>query len=201
MTMETRSSIPASTPMAPALRPIIALPLIVLAVAAGLALVWYSAPSLLLLFAGILFASLLDACTRGLGHIVPMARPWRYGLVVVVFAACATLGLVWGIARLRPGACLGAGHGRAARRAGTRVGGLRHRFVRSDRAAGPVAISLRSGPPVRPCPVRRHGRLCRDHEYDRRGLPRPVLCRSSHRLPRGRLDPGASSARPRMRGQ
>jgi hypothetical protein len=38
---------------------------IVLAVAAGLAVVWYGMPSLLMLFAGILFASLLDACTRG----------------------------------------------------------------------------------------------------------------------------------------
>ena len=98
--MEARSPVPASTPVAPAWRPIIALPLIVLAVAAGLALVWYSAPSLLLLFAGILFASLLDACTRGLGRIVPLTRPWRYGLVVVVFAVAATLGLAWGIARL-----------------------------------------------------------------------------------------------------
>ena len=98
--MEARSPVPASTPVAPAWRPVIALPLIVLAVAAGLALIWYSAPSLLLLFAGILFASLLDACTRGLGRIVPLARPWRYGLVVVIFAACATFALAWGMVRL-----------------------------------------------------------------------------------------------------
>jgi predicted PurR-regulated permease PerM len=98
--MEARSPVPASTPMVPNWRHIIALPLVVLAVAAGLALVWYSAPSLLLLFAGILFASLLDACARGLGHIVPLARPWRYGLVVLVFAACATLALAWGMVRL-----------------------------------------------------------------------------------------------------
>src|SRR5262245_21309723 len=100
MTMEARSPVPASTPMAPAWRHIIALPLVVLAIAAGLALVWYSAPSLLLLFAGILFASLLDACTRGLGSVVPIARSWRYAVVVVIFAGCATLGLAWGIERL-----------------------------------------------------------------------------------------------------
>ena len=100
MTVEARSSLPASTPMAAAWRPVIALPLIVLAVAAGLALVWYSAPSLLLLFAGILFASLLDACTRGLGLIVPLSRPGRYAIVVFIFSACATLALAWGIVRL-----------------------------------------------------------------------------------------------------
>lgn len=102
MTVENQSSAPmsASTGTTAAWRHIIALPLIVLAVAAGLALVWYSAPSLLLLFAGMLFASFLDACTRGLSRVVRLARPWRYGFVVVIFAACAALGLVWGIARL-----------------------------------------------------------------------------------------------------
>ena len=98
--MEARSRVPGSTPGIPAWRPIISLPLIVLAVAAGLALIWYSAPSLLLLFAGILFAALLDACTRGLRRIVPLARPWRYGLVVIAFAACAAFVLAWGIVRL-----------------------------------------------------------------------------------------------------
>lgn len=81
-------------------RHIITLPLIVLAVAAGLALAWYSAPSLLLLFAGMLFAALLDACTRGLGYILPLARRWRYALVVVLFASAATLALGWGLVRL-----------------------------------------------------------------------------------------------------
>jgi predicted PurR-regulated permease PerM len=100
MTMEVVSSVSASSPTAPVWRPIVALPLIVLAVAAGLALVWYSAPSLLLLFAGILFASLLDACARGLSRSVPLARRWRYGIVVVIFAVCATLVLAWGIVRL-----------------------------------------------------------------------------------------------------
>jgi predicted PurR-regulated permease PerM len=98
--MEARSPLPTSATGGPVWRPIIALPLIVLAIAAGLALIWYSAPSLLLLFAGILFASLLDACTRGLGRFFPLARPWRYGLVVVIFAACTTFALAWGIVRL-----------------------------------------------------------------------------------------------------
>ena len=81
-------------------RPIIALPLIVLAVAVGLAFIWYSAPSLLLLFAGILFAALLDACTRGLGHVLSVPRTWRYALVVFVIGTCAAFLLTWSIGRL-----------------------------------------------------------------------------------------------------
>jgi len=92
MKLEGRSAAPP--------RPLITLPLIVLAIAAGLALVWYSAPSLLLLFAGILFAAFLDACTRGLGYVLPMARPTRYAIVVVLFASGAAVALGWGIVRL-----------------------------------------------------------------------------------------------------
>lgn len=81
-------------------RPAIAVPLIVLALVAGVALICYSAPSLLLLFAGILVAVLLDACTRALQRLVPLSRPACYGLVVLVFAAAAALALSWGIVRL-----------------------------------------------------------------------------------------------------
>ena len=59
---------------------------------------WCSA--LLLLFAGILFASLLDACTRGLGRVLPLARPWRYALVVIVFVVGATVALALGLVGL-----------------------------------------------------------------------------------------------------
>jgi len=78
---------------------VLALPLTVLAIAVGLAFVLYTAPSLLLLFAGILFATLLDACTRGLGHILPVARPWRFALVTLGLASLATLAIGWGIVR------------------------------------------------------------------------------------------------------
>ena len=60
------------------------------AIVAGLVFAWYSAHSLLMLFAGILFAVFLDACTRGLGRVLPVARAWRFGLVVFVLAALAT---------------------------------------------------------------------------------------------------------------
>jgi len=76
------------------------LPLVVLAVAVGLTFVWYSASSLLLLFAGILFASLLDACIRGLGHVLPLPRQTRYALVVVILGSAAGVAAAWGIVRL-----------------------------------------------------------------------------------------------------
>lgn len=81
-------------------RHIIALPMVVLAVATGIAVICYSAPSLLLLFAGILLAALLDACTRALRSVVPLARPWRYALVVLVLGSGAVLALGWSIVRL-----------------------------------------------------------------------------------------------------
>ena len=104
MTTEARSPVPTSVPASAQTggtvwSRVLALPLTVLAIAVGLALVLYTAPSLLLLFAGILFATLLDACTRGLGHILPMARAWRFALVTLVFASLAALAIGWGIVR------------------------------------------------------------------------------------------------------
>ena len=54
--------------------------LIVLGVALGIFLVWRTSSSLLIIFAGILFASFLDACTRALGPVVPLGRAWRLTL-------------------------------------------------------------------------------------------------------------------------
>jgi predicted PurR-regulated permease PerM len=71
-----------------------------LAVAAGLAFVWYYASSLLLLFAGILFATFLDACARGLARIVPLSRSGRFGLVVLAFISAVGLAIGWGFVRL-----------------------------------------------------------------------------------------------------
>ncbi|HEY2875158.1 MAG TPA: AI-2E family transporter [Reyranella sp.] len=102
MTVEDQQAEPISAPAGPMSpwRQIIALPLVVLAVAVGLAFVWYSAPSLLLLFAGILFAALLDACTRGLGHILPLPRRTRYALVVLILGSVAVGLALWAIVRL-----------------------------------------------------------------------------------------------------
>jgi len=72
----------------------------VLAIVVVLALSWYYAASLLLLFAGILFAVLLDACTRGLAPIVPLSRSWRFGLVVLAFGLIAASAIGWSIDRV-----------------------------------------------------------------------------------------------------
>ncbi len=64
---------------------------IALATAAGLFLIWRASGSIFLVFAGLLFAVFLDACTRGLGRPWNVSRGWRLAVV------CLTL-LVLGIA-------------------------------------------------------------------------------------------------------
>jgi predicted PurR-regulated permease PerM len=81
-------------------RRILVPPLIVLACVLGIVFAWYGAHSLLMLFAGILFAVFLDACTRGLGYFLPLTRAWRFGLVALVLASIAALALVGSIIRL-----------------------------------------------------------------------------------------------------
>lgn len=74
--------------------------LIVLIVAVGILLVWKTSSSLLIIFAGVLFASFLDACARALGPVVPVGRPWRLTLVVLVLTVLIVLGAVWGLGKL-----------------------------------------------------------------------------------------------------
>ncbi|MCX5495857.1 AI-2E family transporter [Kaistia dalseonensis] len=66
-----------------------------IAVGIGLYLVWLTSSSLLILFAGVLFAAFLDACTRALRPILPIARIWRLSLVILIL----TLLSAWGIFR------------------------------------------------------------------------------------------------------
>jgi predicted PurR-regulated permease PerM len=73
--------------------------LIVLAVAGGVVFVWYYGTSLLFLFAGILFAAFLDACTRGLARVVPLSRRWRFAIVVIGFLCVAGFLIGWGLVR------------------------------------------------------------------------------------------------------
>jgi predicted PurR-regulated permease PerM len=95
---------PNSEPTGPVRGSLLEIPLAlastVLAIVAVLALSWYYAASLLLLFAGILFAVLLDACTRGLGRIVPLSRPWRFGLIMLAFGCVAALAIGWSLDRV-----------------------------------------------------------------------------------------------------
>jgi predicted PurR-regulated permease PerM len=68
--------------------------LVGLAGGAGLFLAWMAADTLFLIFAGLLFAALLDACTRGLARVLPISRGWNLTIVCFGFAA-AILGLLF----------------------------------------------------------------------------------------------------------
>jgi predicted PurR-regulated permease PerM len=72
----------------------------VLGVVVGLLLVWQTSSSLLVIFAGILFASFLDACARALGSVMPVDRVWRLTLVVLILTMLIVLGIIWGAGKI-----------------------------------------------------------------------------------------------------
>ena len=74
--------------------------LIVLSVVLGVLLIWETSASLLIIFAGVLFASFLDACARALGPIIPIGRAWRLTLVILILTALIVLGCIWGVGKL-----------------------------------------------------------------------------------------------------
>ncbi len=102
MSNDRRPTGPDTAPAPPAAgwQKFIALPLTVLAIAAGILFICYSASSLLLLFAGMLFAVLLDAFTAGLGRVLPVPRAWRFAFVVTGLAGVVVLLLLGSTARL-----------------------------------------------------------------------------------------------------
>ena len=69
--------------------------LVALAGGAGLFLAWTAADTLLLIFAGLLFAALLDACTRGLSKLLPIGRGWSLAIVSLAIAIFTAGLLVW----------------------------------------------------------------------------------------------------------
>jgi predicted PurR-regulated permease PerM len=69
--------------------------LVGLAGGAGLFLAWMAAGTLLLIFAGLLFAALLDACTRGLSLLLPLPRAWNLAIVSVAIAIIVAGLLFW----------------------------------------------------------------------------------------------------------
>jgi predicted PurR-regulated permease PerM len=83
-----------------AARNILATAMIVLGVVVGLLLIWQTSSSLLVIFAGILFASFLDACARALGSVIPTDRVWRLTLVVLILTMLIVLGIVWGAGKI-----------------------------------------------------------------------------------------------------
>ena len=70
--------------------------LVGLAGGAGLFLAWMAADTLFLIFAGLLFAALLDACTRGLGRVLPIGRGWNLAIVSLAFILAIPGLLFWG---------------------------------------------------------------------------------------------------------
>ena len=74
--------------------------LVILGVASGIFLAWRASSSLLIIFAAILLASLLDACARSLGRYIPIGRAWRLAIVIVILTAVIVLGTIWGIGKI-----------------------------------------------------------------------------------------------------
>ncbi|QPF93013.1 AI-2E family transporter [Bradyrhizobium commune] len=81
-------------------RGLLATGLTLLATCVGLFLVWQTVSSLLIIFAGVLFAAFLDAAARALAPAIPLNRLWRLTFVLLLFATMVGLGLVWGVGKL-----------------------------------------------------------------------------------------------------
>jgi predicted PurR-regulated permease PerM len=85
---------PQSMPVAPqnaSMRTVLAM----LAGGAGLFLAWMAADGLFLIFAGLLFAALLDACMRGLSRLLSIPRGWNLAIVSIAIALAIAGLLVW----------------------------------------------------------------------------------------------------------
>src|SRR4051794_31218631 len=78
----------------------LAVSLILLATCIVLFLVWQTTPSLLVIFAGVLFAAFLDAAARTLSHVLPLNRAWRMTSVLLLLSALTVFGLVWGATKV-----------------------------------------------------------------------------------------------------
>ena len=81
-------------------RSILATGLTLLVACVCLFLVWQTVSSLLLIFAGVLFAAFLDASARALAPILPLNRAWRLTLVLLLLSAVLGFGLAWGTGKL-----------------------------------------------------------------------------------------------------
>jgi predicted PurR-regulated permease PerM len=71
-----------------------------LAACVALFLVWQTVSSLLIVFAGVLFAAFLDAAARALAPVLPLNRILRLVLVLLLLTALTGFGLVWGAGKL-----------------------------------------------------------------------------------------------------
>jgi predicted PurR-regulated permease PerM len=69
--------------------------IVALAGAAGLFLAWTAAHTLFMIFAGLLFAALLDACACGLAKLLPVRRAWHLAIVNLGFMFAIAGLMVW----------------------------------------------------------------------------------------------------------
>jgi predicted PurR-regulated permease PerM len=81
-------------------RSVLATGLTLLATCVALFLVWQTDKSLLIVFAGVLFAAFLDAAARALAPVLPLNRTLRLTLVLLLLTALTGFGLVWGTGKL-----------------------------------------------------------------------------------------------------
>lgn len=81
-------------------RSFLAIGLTLLATCVALFLVWQTVSSLLIVFAGVLFAAFLDAAARALALLLPLNRTLRLALVLLLLAALTGFGLFWGAGKL-----------------------------------------------------------------------------------------------------
>jgi predicted PurR-regulated permease PerM len=81
-------------------RSLLATGLTLVAACLSLFLIWQTASSLLIIFAGVLFAAFLDAGARALAPIVPLSRTSRLTLLVALLSVLSGLGLAWGAGKL-----------------------------------------------------------------------------------------------------
>jgi predicted PurR-regulated permease PerM len=81
-------------------RGILATGLALLGISVALFLAWETISSLLIIFAGVLFAAFLDAAARAMAPVVRLNRIWRLTFVLLLLTAAVGLGLVWGTGKL-----------------------------------------------------------------------------------------------------
>jgi predicted PurR-regulated permease PerM len=81
-------------------RSILATGFTLLATCVALFLVWQTVSSLLIVFAGVLFAAFLNAAARALAPVLPLNRALRLTLVLLLLTALTGFGLVWGAGKL-----------------------------------------------------------------------------------------------------
>ncbi len=91
---------PSGLPETDRRRGFLATGLALLATCVALFLAWQTVPSLLIIFAGVLFAAFLDAAARAMAPVVPLNRVWRLTLVLLLLTAATGLSLVWGAGKL-----------------------------------------------------------------------------------------------------